>query len=164
MVENEPTQTETETAAPAAEAPATAQVEEKTLTDIQIEGFAKALKNDPAEAYARYGLGLFHSLSDEEAQAQLAGLKIQPEDSLAFYNQGVVLAGQDKFADAARAFARAGELDPTLSEAIYNQALATEKAGDAAEARKLWNRYLEFCDDPDETAEIKNHITELANR
>lgn len=164
MVENEPTQTEPEAAETAQEAQAPAPVEEKTLTDLQIEGFTQALHDNPAEAYARYGLALFHSLSDEEAQAQLAGLKIKPEDSLAFYNEGVILAGKDKFAEAAKAFARASELDPSLSEAVFNHALATEKAGNAAEARKLWNRYLELIDDPDETAEIKNHITELANR
>lgn len=164
MVENESTQTETESAATADEAEAPAQVEEKTLTDIQIEAFAAALKDDPSEAYARFGLALFHSLSDEEAQAQLAGLKIKSEDSLSFYNQGVILAGQDKFADAAKAFAQALELDPSLSEALFNQALASEKAGNAADARKLWNKYLEFCDDPEESAAIKNHITELANR
>jgi tetratricopeptide (TPR) repeat protein len=161
MVENDTTQTEE---ASAAEAPAHVPAEEKTLTDTQLESFAQTARTNPAEAYSRFGLALFHSLSDEDAQAQLATLKIDGKDALSLYNRGVLLAENGKFTEAAKAFAEAGVLDTSLGEALYNQALATEKAGNAAEARKLWNKYLEVCDDPDESAEIKNHITELANR
>lgn len=157
MVENDSTDQQ-----PAADVAAA--VEEKTLSDIQREAFAAAVAANPAEAYKRWGVSLFHSLSDEEAQEQLGVLKINYPDALGHYNQGVKLAEAEKYAQAAKAFAKASELDPTLTEAIYNQALAEEKAGNAGEARKLWNRYLEFCDDAEESAEIKNHLTELAGR
>ncbi len=164
MVENDTPQTEEETAAQASQAQAPTAVEEMTLTDVQLEGFTKTLQADPAQAYSRFGLALFHSLSDEDAQAQLSALKIDQKDGLSLYNKGVLLAKEEKFAEAAKAFAEASQLDSSLPEAVFNQALATEMAGNATEARKLWNKYLELCDDPDESSEIKNHITELANR
>lgn len=157
MVENDTMPTDSESAPEAA-------VEEKTLSDVQLEAFSASVANDPADAYKRWGMSLFHSLSDEQAQEQLGVLKIGYQDALGHYNQGVMLARNEKYAQAAKAFAQASAMDATLTEAVYNQALAEEKAGNAAEARKLWNKYLEFCDDAEESAEIKNHITELAGR
>jgi tetratricopeptide (TPR) repeat protein len=161
MAENE---TNSADAAAISDGAETATPEEKTLTEKQLESFTAALEADPKDAYGRWGLALFHTLSDDQAQAQLGLLKINAQDALGHYNQGVVLASKGKYADAARAFAQASELDPQLAEAVFNQALAEEQAGNAAAARKLWNRYLEICDDPEESAEVKSHLTELANR
>jgi tetratricopeptide (TPR) repeat protein len=160
MTENDTTASESPTPTEVAEAAS----EEKTLTELQLEGFTSALEADPKEAYSRWGLALFHTLSDEQAHAQLALLKINPQDALGHYNQGVTLVSKGKFVEAALAFARAAELDPRMTEAVYNQALAEEQADNLADARKLWNRYLEICDDPEESAEVKSHIAELANR
>lgn len=161
MAENDSTPAEAQLAP---EPPAPAPAEEKTLSDLQLEAFAAAVAADPADAYRRWGVSLFHSLSDEQAQQQLGLLKINYPDALGHYNQGVMLARGEKYAQAAKAFAKAAELDPSLGEALYNQALAEEKAGNTAEARKLWNQYLEFCGDAEESQEIKNHLTELASR
>jgi tetratricopeptide (TPR) repeat protein len=90
--------------------PETPTPEEKTLTEKQLESFTAALEADPKDAYGRWGLALFHTLSDEQAQAQLGLLKINAQDALGHYNQGVVLASKGKFADAARAFAQAPNL------------------------------------------------------
>lgn len=162
MAENESTPIDTPEAGEGAGQAAAA--EPSTLTDIQLAAFSAAVAADPKDAYSRWGLALFHSQSDEQAQAQMTALKIELKDALGHYNHGVVLAQKEKYADAARSFAKAAELDPTLIEAVYNLALAEEKAGNTSEARKRWNRYLELCQDPEESAEVKNHITELANR
>ena len=91
-------------------------------------------------------------------------LGFKPSDALDFYNLGCFQASKEQYGKAADAFEKALKQNPTLLQAQYNLALAQEMAGEIAAARKSWNAYLDKCENPDEAAEIKDHLTELANR
>ena len=55
------------------------------------------------------------------------------------------------------------ELQPELTEAGFNHALALEKSGDTKAARKAWQAYLESLEEDAEDAdEIKEHLGTLA--
>lgn len=123
------------------------------MTSVQERGEA---------AYENWGIAMYHSLSDEDCEAQREMLGMDPSDALDFYNRACLMAQREEYAAAAKAFEKALELDGAMSEALYNQALALEKSGDVAGARKLWDRYIKSTDDSDETREIQQHLTELA--
>ena len=75
---------------------------------------------------------------------------------------GCRLAAKDNYAAALKCFAVAVQLDSEFFEARFNQALATEKSGDLAEAKKIWNELSKNCEDQEEVAQIKGHLAELA--
>lgn len=132
-----------------------------SFSDSLVERFDRDLEQNPNEAFGRWGLAMFHSLADEKAEVFRRRLKIEPQDALDHYNLGCTLAGQEKYAEAIKEFAKAQELDPENAEAIYNHALALEKSGKSSESVALWNEYLKLCTEPEEIDEIKNHVTEL---
>lgn len=135
--------------------------EEKFLTEILVESFEAALTAEKDKAYASYGFGLFHSMSDEAAWRELERLKIDPKDALAHYNRGCMLAADGKFADAVKSFEAALKMDPQFEEAMYNRALALEKKGDAAASKRAWTELLEICSDEEDRAEITGHLAAL---
>ena len=137
---------------------------EPPLTEILVDRFEQALESDGDKAYKRWGFALFHSIDDQKAEAQVSRLRGKPRDALDHYNAGCTSAEKRRFADAVRAFATALELDPEFPEAQFNYALAQEKTGDLTAARKSWNKYLDQCENSEEESEIKNHLTELANK
>lgn len=138
--------------------------EAPTLTEQMLEDFQTSLDGDRMSAYRRWGFAMFHSIAPEKAHAELGSLGLKPRDALDHYNLGCSLATREQFAQAAKAFEQALKLDENLVEARFNLALAREKSGEASAAKKLWNEYLESCTDEQETAEIKNHLSELAGR
>jgi tetratricopeptide (TPR) repeat protein len=128
-----------------------------------LADFQQSVAAEGETAFKRWGLPLYHSLSDEAVEAQRLAHGVQPTDALDFYNRGCLLASTEDFAGAAKAFARALELKPELSEAAFNHALALEKSGDAKGARKAWQAQLEALEDGSEDAEaIKEHLGSLA--
>lgn len=121
-----------------------------------------SLEKDGTAAYKRWGLPLFHNLSDADAEAQREKLGFEPKDALDFYNRGCLLASRDDFSGAAKAFARAAKMDETLAEAQYNHALSLELAGQTADARKAWHQYVEQFPDRDDVAEVRDHLSTMA--
>lgn len=164
--ESQATQTEPEAGVSAEQEPEAAEAppEEPGLTDILVERFAGELQSDGNDTYRRWGFALYHSLDDTAAQAERVRMGIKPVDALDHYNLGCHLASLEDFTKAANAFAKALELDPEFPEGHYNLALAREKAGQAAKATESYQRYLELIDDPEQSTEVKNHLSELANR
>lgn len=128
----------------------------------QLELLRQSLAAEGEVAYERWGLALFHSLSDEEVEAQRITLGVEPKDALDFYNRGCLLAQREDFAGAAKAFERAGQLDANLADAFYNRALALESAGDKSAARQAWQGYLERFGESEEAAEVRQHLEALA--
>lgn len=128
-----------------------------------LADFQQSVEAEGETAFMRWGLPLYHSLTDEAVEAQRAAHGIEPADALDFYNRGCLLASREDFAGAAKAFARAAELNADLPEAAFNHALALEKSGDAKGARKAWQAHLETLEEDSEDAdEIKEHLTTLA--
>lgn len=130
--------------------------------DRQLELLRQSLSAEGEGAYQRWGLSLFHSLHDDEAERQRETLGLQPKDALDHYNRGCLLAGREDFAGAARAFDRAAQLDARLTEAFYNRALAQEKAGEVAAAKSSWQAYLERFGDSDDVSDVRQHLESLA--
>ncbi|HOE97658.1 MAG TPA: tetratricopeptide repeat protein [Candidatus Sumerlaeota bacterium] len=127
-----------------------------------VDLYRQALTQDGRKAYDRWGLALFHSLPDEEAQAQRENLGLTQGDALDHYNTGCLLAARQDYAGAVAAFERALALNPQMREAAYNKALALELSGKTAEARKAWQSWLEQAPDGEEAAEVRQHLAELA--
>lgn len=127
----------------------------------QVEMYKQSLATEGETAYLRWGMPLFHSLSDDEAEAQRLALGIAPVDALDFYNQGCQLVNREDFAGALTAFEQAAQLDPTLGEAVYNKAMALERMGDLAAARQTWQAYLEKFGENEDAGEVKLHIESL---
>ena len=165
MAENEGPQSEqspSAEAAPAQQPDAAEEIKEPILTDTLVERFGKDLEEKGKSAYSKWGFALFHSLDEERAQDERERLGFKPADALDHYNVGCRLAAKDKYAAALKSFALAVELDSEFFEARFNQALATEKTGDLAEAKKIWNELSKNCEDQEEVAQIKGHLAELA--
>lgn len=127
-----------------------------------LDYFRQSLASEGEVAYQRWGLPLFHSMTDEEVESQRVALGMEPTDALDFYNRGCLLTTREDFAGAVKAFERAAQLDPNQPETFYNLALAQEKAGDTAKARQTWQQYLERFAEEDDTAEVKEHLATLA--
>jgi tetratricopeptide (TPR) repeat protein len=130
-----------------------------------LEEFKQSLAAHPEGVYARWGYTWLHSMSDEDAMVQREALGYQLVDALDHYNHGCLLASRETYADAAKAFAKAVELDPKLVEARFNHALALELAGKTAEARAAWKACVEpGAELPDEEIkQIKDHLGALAD-
>ena len=163
---NEPPGPQVPEAAPAAETPAPA-VDNRPPHASHHHGrlldqMRIALEAQGEAAYQRFGLALFHSFSDEEAETEREKLGITPKDALDHYNRGCLLAAREDFTAAAAAFERAVKLEPELAEALYNLALAQERAGNAAQARKSWNSFVERFGDRPEIAEVRDHLAQTA--
>jgi tetratricopeptide (TPR) repeat protein len=126
-----------------------------------VDLYKESLGQEGEIAHARWGLPLFHSLSDEDAEAQRLALGFEPRDALDFYNRGCLLAGRGDFAGAARDFERAVQLDASLADAYYNRALALEEAGDKAGARTAWQAYLARFNESEDTGEVRQHLESL---
>lgn len=127
-----------------------------------LDWFKQSLAAEGETAYKRWGMPLFHSMTDEEVESQRAALGFEVRDALDQYNRGCLLAGREDYAGAAKAFDRALALDPDLEEALFNRALTAEKTGDLAKARELWNRYLDRYGESDDADDVKDHLGTLA--
>ncbi len=128
----------------------------------QLECFRQSLEAEGEGAYDRWGLAMFHSLPDEDIEAQRVALKWGNRDALDHFNAGCLSASREEYGKAATAFAKAVELDPALSDAAYNHALALEKAGRADPARRAWQAYVEKYPESGEVGEVNQHLTEPA--
>jgi tetratricopeptide (TPR) repeat protein len=127
----------------------------------QLELFKQSLVAEGEAAYKRWGMLLFHSLSDEEAEAQRRSLGFEIKDALDYYNHGCMLVGREDFAGAVKTFDHAIELDSNLPEAVFNKAMALESLGDLAAARQTWLAYLEKYGENEDAGEVKQHLESL---
>lgn len=128
----------------------------------QLEQFSESLGKDGELALQRWGLMLFHSLSDELAQAQREALGFPLRDALDHYNQGCLLASRGDFAGAVRHFDETLKLRPEMPEAQFNRALALDQAGNAGAAREAWKQFVDRNPDHEETPSVKAHLAATA--
>ena len=128
-----------------------------------LDLFRQSLAQDGEKAYLRWGLPLFQSMEDEEAEGQKEALGIQPVDALDHYNRGCLLALREQWSEAIKMFDKAIAQDSTLVEAYFNRALALEKSGDLKAAREAWNAWIERFGDRPEASDVKQHLGALAD-
>lgn len=130
----------------------------------QLELFQESLARDGEAALQRWGLAMFHSLPDTDAQSQRKQLGLTMRDGLDAYNEACRLAAEGDFAAAVKEFRKALDLQGgTFAEALFNLALALEQAGDRAGAREAWQRYIEQHGDSEDIADVRQHLGTLAD-
>ena len=132
------------------------------LYDEELTRYRQALNRGVEHAYRRYGFVLYHSLDGTEVVDLRKKMGFAPVEATDFYNFGVVSAEKDELPEAIECFQRAMKAEPELADAEFNLALALEKSGDKAAAKKQWASYLkrEALSEADRQA-ASQHLKEL---
>jgi tetratricopeptide (TPR) repeat protein len=128
-----------------------------------LEQYRQSLSEQGGEAHRRWGLSWHQSLSDEEAMTQRQHFGFAAVDALDHYNTGCLHVARENMEEAVKSFDKALALNPELSEAAFNRALALDTAGHVKAAREAWKAYLEKHESSEEAAEIKQRLTALAD-
>jgi tetratricopeptide (TPR) repeat protein len=131
------------------------------LYERQRTIFQSSLDADLESGLARYGFGFFHSLLPEDRFLLQDKLGMPCQDAADLYNLGNAHASREEYERAVEYWKKALKMDPSLHAATYNIALACERLGKTAEARKLYEAYIESLEDAEEKQRIEEHLTQL---
>ncbi len=131
------------------------------LYEREINRYRETLRLDTEVAQERYGVSLLHSLSPAEKVLALKEMGNEITDPTDYYNLGHMYASEENWDEAINYFRRAIELEPTLTDAIFNLAVCYEKAGLLPQAKSAWQSYSDAIDNEAEKAEVKSHIESL---
>ena len=135
--------------------------DKKDLYQREIERYRQTLQLDSEVALERYGMTLIHSLSPAERVLALKEMGNDITDPADYYNLGHKAAGEENWDEAISYFRKALELEPTLTDAIYNLAVCYQKAGLLPQAKSTWQSYHDAIDRDSERARVKEHIAQL---
>lgn len=80
----------------------------------------------------------------------------------AFNDLGAALFVMGRFTEAVAAFTRALEKSPRYEEALFNRALAHERAGRAEEARRDWQEFINKSSDEAWKSDARQHLDFLS--
>lgn len=133
----------------------------KSLYDTEMDRFRATAEGDVVDALGRFGFALFHSLPAEEQILSKQEIGIKADTAVDIYNLGVALASKGKFEKALAQFAEALKKDPSLAEAVFNSAVACERLGKMAEAKKHYESYIKMTNNSDEILEVQGHLSKL---
>lgn len=137
----------------------------EALFRATLERYMRQVNNDPDKALEQYGLTLFHSLPTLQRVRLRQGWSMGPVTAVTHYDLGLAAVNQENWESAIERFEKAWEMDNNLTQALYNQALATERSGDTAGAARLFRKYLEVVGDRpalgEEVEQVRQHINEL---
>jgi tetratricopeptide (TPR) repeat protein len=133
------------------------------LFRTSLVGFQRRLERNPERAFRHFGMTLVHSLPLSQRVRLRERLGLTPDNATSHYNLGMVAVAEKDWSRAIAEFAAALEKDETMLEALYNQALATERSG--ADAKGLYERFVRLAgDDPrwaEDVAAVKGHLDEV---
>jgi tetratricopeptide (TPR) repeat protein len=133
----------------------------KSLYDMEMDRFRATAEGDVVDALGRFGFALFHSLPAEEQILSKQEIGIKAETAVDLYNLGVALASKGQFDKALSHFAEALKKDSTLAEAVFNSAVACERLGRIAEAKKHYESYIKMTNNSEEILEVQEHLSKL---
>ncbi len=131
------------------------------LYEKELARYRETLRLDSEVALERYGMSLIHSLSPAEKVLALKDMGNEITDPADYYNLGHMHANDENWDEAINYFKRAIDLQPTLTDAIYNLAVCYQKANLLPQAKSAWQSYHDAIDDPAEKAEVQSHIKSL---
>lgn len=116
-----------------------------------------ALSGVQAETVAQNLLAYFLDKKDEAAALAFADelLAKDPNSKIGNYSKGVVLFGQNKFADAVGYFVKTTEIDPAFSDAFYNAGVCYCNEGYALNERIANNKKLTAAQNNEEIKKVK---------
>ncbi len=109
--------------------------------------YGRCLALDPGDAIAAFNRANCLAEIDRAAEAEqeyMRALQRDPDFVEAWFNLACLLAGQGRAEAARNHLERAVRIEPDYSDAVYNLAAHAWDAGDLAEARRWWTRYLEL--------------------
>lgn len=145
-----------------------------TSSADQIESAKKELDKNPKDPDAIKTLATLYAQNGQTEDAVKVlekGRKAAPKDEEIALLLGQVYAQQAQtapeekrkeiFANAGKAFAAAGELEPKNEEAFYFAGQAYDEAGQPGEAIGYWNTYLELEPEGEQSKEVKERISSL---
>lgn len=134
---------------------------EADLYERELARYRETLKLGAEAALDRYGMTLINSLNPAERARALKSFGTEITEAIDYYNLGVQAGVEDNWTEAIEAFRKALEIDPDLTQAIYNLAICYEKTGHTPQAKQMWEMYLQITGDKDEVEAIKSHMAEL---
>jgi predicted negative regulator of RcsB-dependent stress response len=144
--------------------------EELAQARRQLDQVVQEYGSTPAGLQARLALGdlLLEKGSYAEAEKLLAGLAEESDAppeiiALAWHGLGVAREGQQRFSQAAQAYARARELAGPALAAMYllDQARALEGAGQKARAAQLYREVLDQQEDSERRLQARARLVAL---
>ena len=131
--------------------------------DIRAIGYYEnALKVNSQSIEALYGIAMYYQNNNQYQKAldkYTEILKIDPENTLAYYNTGYVyLVYLNEFEKAIMYFSNAIEISPSYSDAYYNRGYCYELLNDFVNARKDFQKTLELVTNHKKAIEGLNRI------
>ncbi|HBF34061.1 TPA: hypothetical protein DDW35_05815 [Candidatus Sumerlaeota bacterium] len=133
----------------------------RSLYEKEMANYRATLGANLEDGLAKYGFALFHCLPGEERFMLQKQLGIPCRNASEHYNQGCALAVAEDFAGAVDAWKQALKLNPSLNQSLFNIALAQERLGKIAEAKKQYASYLLTITDEEEKQQIEEHVAQL---
>ena len=131
------------------------------LYESELARYRETLRLDSEVAQERYGMTLIHSLTPSERVLALKEMGNDITDPADHYNLGHMFASEENWDEAISYFRKAIEIDPTLTEAVYNLAVCYQKASLLPQAKSTWSSYLDLVEDEEHKAEVREHIAQL---
>lgn len=131
------------------------------LYERELSRYRETLRLDSEVALDRYGMTLIHSLSPAERVLALKEMGNEINDPADYYNLGHMHATEENWDEAISYFRRAIDLNPALTDAIYNLAVCYERANLLPQAKSTWQSYMDAISSPAEKKEVKAHIQAL---
>lgn len=116
-----------------------------------------ALSGVKAETVAQNLLAYYLDKKDEASALSFADelLAKDPNSKIGNYSKGVVLFGQNKFADAVTYFVKTTEIDPNFSDAFYNAGVCYCNEGYALNEKISNNKKLTAAQNNEEIKKVK---------
>jgi tetratricopeptide (TPR) repeat protein len=131
------------------------------LYDRELNRYRETLRLDTEVALERYGMSLIHSLTPAEKVLALKDMGNEITNSADYYNLGHMHAEDESWDEAISYFRRAIEVEPSLTDAIYNLAYCYEKANLLPQAKSTWQAYHDAIEDSATKSEVKAHLSSL---
>jgi Flp pilus assembly protein TadD len=109
-------------------------------------------------------MGAYSYLTGDYAEAVRwfqQAIAMEPENGLLVHNLSLALARQDKLDEAIAASRKAWQLRNKDPRVLYQLAVVLDRDGDAVEAIKAYQHFLEVNDDAEQAAVVRERIAEL---
>jgi Flp pilus assembly protein TadD len=132
--------------------------------DNAIAAYNELLKTDPNNDRAKVGLGMTNlekgdlAAADETLSAAAQGP--QPSREV-FYNLGEVKFAKGQTEDAAKAYQKASDIDPTWGKPVFKLALVAINKGDKDTAKKLLDKVIQVDPASPEATQAKAVLEQL---
>ncbi len=131
------------------------------LYERELGRYRETLRLDTEVALERYGMTLIHSLNPSEKVLALKEMGNDITDAADYYNLGHMHASDENWDEAINYFRRAIEIEPTLTDAIYNLAVCYQKVNLLPQAKSAWQSYHDAIEEEEEKALVKEHIDSI---